>query len=113
MAKPVFIVCAESMSLDKSTNHLSLFHILEGYTLSEPRLGGDERGEGPIPAVAPISLDFIGIATWAREERDTVETEYDFVVQVSVPWEEEWRTVNEGRMSFSRPFYRFIARMVL
>jgi len=115
MPKPVYIVCAQSVSLDKSTNLLSLFHVLEGFTLRAPSEGdvSIEQGEEAPAGIPTINLDFVGVATWEREEQDSPETEFDFVVQVIVPWEGEARTVNEGKCIFAKPFQRFMARMVL
>jgi hypothetical protein len=115
MPRPVYIVCAESVSHDKGTNLISLFHVLEGYTFSPPPVdaGPVVRIEGSLGRIPTSGLDFFGVANWARESSDDPKDLFEFVLEFSLPWEDGVQTINQGEVRFTKNFQRFMARIVV
>lgn len=74
MPKPVFVVCAVDGSVDRFTNRLSLFNILENIVIQEV--------PGNLPDVVQLPpLKFKAVAVWAAEEVDAgKELEHELLI---------------------------------
>ena len=83
MPRPVYIICAQSMTQDKDTNLVSFFTVIERVTMKLPPLGQAT----PAPPAAHDSLArdvtaFKVMAAWVREQDDNGEFEHEFSVVV-------------------------------
>lgn len=83
MAKPLYIICAESAVEDKRTNLLSLFNILEKFTAQVKviRVKGDKIIRRPL-------FRFRSVAVWMREESDPWDQEFEAQLQLILPPDE-------------------------
>ena len=113
MARPLYIICAESMSLDQNTNLVSLFHVLEGFTVqfeTTPKTDGQSKSDTlPVNVASP---KFYSCAVWMKDANDGPEDEYEYETVATSPGGEEL-TVNAGSFSFTKTFYRIQMGFVL
>lgn len=116
MPRPLFILCAESLSFDRFSGLVSVFQILEGYSYLI-----DTRGTGKLlssinpdqiaNAMPFPSMSFFGLAAWMRLDGESPDTEYEYELAVDGPGEPE-KKVTSGKFKFSKLTHRFRCRIV-
>lgn len=74
MPKPVYIVACQSCSVDKESNNLSIFNVIENVTTTKRPI--ENVPEGTIPVISPLAM--VVVSSWERIPDDAPETEYDF-----------------------------------
>ncbi len=107
MPKPVYILCSESGSEDRTTSLLSHFKVLEHI----------EARELPRPPaghpVAISSLSFQIVAVWEKTAEDAEGEEYESVTSICLPPENNEIIVATGKFDFpgSKRRYRSIVNV--
>lgn len=96
MARPVYIICSESGSVDRYTNQVSIFNVIERL-----RFRRAEDGEPPAGDSVRRSpwLQMRVISVWERESGDA-ESEFDYRVHLMRPGQEEPQQIGEGQFVF-------------
>lgn len=116
MAEPFFIICSEGGSVDRFTNLVSVFGILESITISVNKgSDGDSNGRTILsPNVKVISsFDFRVTAAWRASQDDIdEEAKYDSRITLTLP-SGELLTPLERTFVFSGPLHRMIAGVVI
>jgi len=96
MPIPLYVICSESASEDKSTGLLSLFHIIEKIQI------GTHRAGEPIPR-APVSQMRV-TAVWMKESMDD-DHEFEFET-VLIPPNGEGKVIGSGSFVFTKDLFR-------
>lgn len=105
MPKPVYILCAESGSEDKTSGLVSHFNVLEQIELqSVPKF---EPGSGMIPVV--LAKAFVVVATWMREDTDLPTDEFECETVFHQP-DGNQVIVATKRFDFEKPRFRLTVR---
>jgi hypothetical protein len=103
MARPLYILCAESGAEDKRTGLFSHFKVIEQVEVRA--LPNASEGK----TVIVPRMQFQAVAVWAKEERDDPKQEYEYRFLFYLPPNEEEVVVKSGTFRFdSLLFYRFI-----
>jgi hypothetical protein len=106
MPRPVFILCAEAVVVDKLTNFTSVFEIIEKVNF--------QRMDNPPPEVIPIPPFFkmAIIGTWMRnpDEGDDVQFENEFLLTIPPDNKEIALVKTEFSFSPGKHLFRFIAK---
>jgi hypothetical protein len=105
MPKPVYIVCSESGSEDRSTGLTSHFNVVEQIVLQEL----PPPPEGKLPVLRPLNLQIS--AVWASEESDSIEIEFEFQMRIFVPASAEPIYAGGGTFRFEKPRFRSLANV--
>ena len=79
MPKPVYIICSESGSEDKTTSLVSHFKVLEQIEIREP----PKPPEGGTIVIGP--LNFQMVAVWTAAEGDDPDQKYECVTSLFLP----------------------------
>ena len=114
MPSPVFIVCSEGGSVDRHTNQLSIFDVVEKLTFRriespEPPPAGTAREIGL--ETKPMSINVLRMtAYWRRDDGDTG-AEFDFKTTLKMPGVAEEITAGEGRFLFKTELHRLLSTM--
>lgn len=103
MPRPTYILCAESISQDRSTNLFSYFHVLEGWTVSQT----PQSDAPPFPAI----LKFTGVAVWERVGQDDPEQELEYELTIAFPGDDP-RKVSAGKFKMHKRYHRFTANFI-
>jgi hypothetical protein len=103
MPKPVYILCADNVSIDKATNLVSVFSILERIHV--------EKGPSDPKRMPNMPLRLKSIAVWRREESDPAV--FDIATSLLISGKEV--TSLRGTLKFEdgKPLARTIADLVL
>jgi hypothetical protein len=102
MPRPQFIICSESGAVDKYTNGISAYNILEVIELtSKQDTTSDFQRTWPVLAVRMV-------ATWLRDEHETGQ-EFEYETRFQLPQECNWRTIASGKFVFKARHQRFLA----
>jgi len=112
MARPLFIVCSESGSIDRYSNRLSAYKILEtieivGYSDYEKLRSSNTDDELPLPIIT-----IRAVATWIGDPEDAG-AEYEYQSQVHYPGTNSAKPVGSGRFRWAAKNHRVIADLVL
>lgn len=112
MPRPVFIICAESVAHDKTTNLISLFHVLEGFQIFRaPDVATIKKGM-PKHHVSSVAQPlFVGVAKWRRNPEDDPNDEYEYELTATSPGVIEPKMLGRGTFAFSQTSHQFFARM--
>jgi hypothetical protein len=104
MPEPHYIICALSKSVDRETNNLSFFNVIEGITVTLQEKPSGEHGPSLIHIEGDASR-FTAVATWMRTANDANEDRFDWKMEFVRP-DRETTAVN-GEFSFGKNrFYR-------
>jgi len=100
MPKPVFMICSESASEDKTTGAFSLFNIVDALEFKGP-LGGSFS---PLPILVT--------AVWQQSDEDEPQ-QYDFKLVGFMPVgpEAEEKQLIAGSFEFNKPRFRITVRL--
>jgi hypothetical protein len=79
MAKPLYIICAETVVLDRHTNRVSAVNLIENVPISRH----DEETPESTKKRKPLSFDIL--TAWAREDDDSVENTYESEIVAFFP----------------------------
>jgi hypothetical protein len=94
MPKPVYIICSESGSEDKTTSLVSHFKVLEQIEIRDlPKPA--EAGTNVIPG-----LSFQMVAVWMAAEDDDPDQKYECITSLFLPPENQEQLVGMGILSF-------------
>ena len=105
MLRPLYILCCESGSIDRFTQKASHFNILE--QLHATAVPDDLKSIAARP-----TTDFTIFALWIGEDED-LEQQFDYVLSVRLPGDEQEHIVNEGDVTFTSRRHRFIGRVIM
>ncbi|HEY7426933.1 MAG TPA: hypothetical protein VH682_22040 [Gemmataceae bacterium] len=106
MPRPFYIVCAVSGALDKRTNAISLFGLVETIEFHELKPPPDAQPGTPL-VVAPLSM--LIATAWLREEGDSPEQYFEAEIVCFLPGSDEPAlTVPFEPFRFERPVHRLI-----
>jgi hypothetical protein len=107
MPKPVYMICAQSMTQDKDTSLVSFFTVIERVTMILRPTGQSAPPPIPYDDLTRDVTTFKVMATWIREQDDNGEFEHEFSVVAD----------GEEKSHGCRPFVfneeKFIQRFVL
>jgi hypothetical protein len=113
MPSPVFIVCSEGGSIDRHTNMVSIFDVIEKITFKV--FAKSSEGLPPpnlqdaLPGGKPASLNTLRVtAVWRRADDDE-NREFEFKTTVQFPGSSEQVLAGEGRFVFNTILYRIIS----
>jgi len=99
MARPLFIVCCESGVVDRYTNAVSAFNIVEAVQYHEGPEAVNVEGSTPF-----FTLKIL--ATWIGDDADRPH-KFQHQTRIRLPGH-EWRTIYEGEFSWSSKNQRFV-----
>lgn len=99
MPRPLYIMCAESGSVDKYTNRPSLFNVIENVTVNIR-----EMPDETVTRIRP--LNFVVVACWEREDADSPEDVFEAEAVIALPGQEP-QIQKQSEFSFSLRFHRF------
>jgi hypothetical protein len=113
MPSPAFIVCSEGGSIDRHTNMLSIFDIIEKLTFKvfdKPPQQSDVRlQEAQLAGMKPATIHSLRMtAVWRREEAD-IGKEFEFQTFIQIPGVAEPFIAGEGQFVFKTLLHRLIA----
>jgi hypothetical protein len=100
MPRPVYIVCSESGSEDRTTGLGSIFNVID--KIQFERL--------PQGAVGVAGFQFRITAVWKREPGDEGQ-EFDYEVALTLPATANELRLASGTLVFSRPLHRLTTQM--
>ena len=103
MPKPLYILCSESGSEDRTTGLVSFFNVLDQLELREPA----KRPDGGPPVAG--TLDFQVVALWARTSEDAPEQQFQFALSLSLPQHDKALDLGSGIFMFEKPRFRAMA----
>jgi hypothetical protein len=105
MPNPIYMLCSESGSEDRTTGVLSHFKVIDQIELREfPRREGE-------PAIIP-ALPFQVVAVWSVAEGDDPDQEYEFKTLFYLPNSDEIINVHSGAFKFEKPRFRITANVL-
>jgi len=107
MARPIFIVCSNGVSIDRATNFLTMFQVLEGYTSTI-----SETPE-PVPVTESVraivgDIRFFVTAVWMREPEETPEDEFEYELAITSPGQER-QVFDHQHCKIPKNFFRITA----
>ena len=110
MARPVFIVCAQSTAEDKDTGLFSLFELVEKLIIS-PIPTPKEGDKTVLVRWNPFRL----VAVWLLEpdKGETYEDEFEYDLRLYLPLSEQPISLASGIFKFSQPVPRLMHRFTL
>lgn len=113
MPSPVFIICSEGGSIDRHTNMVSIFDVIEKITFKV--VPKQSEGLPPpnlldaLPGGKPAALNTLRVtAVWRRANEDA-DGEFEFKTTVQLPGSREEVLAGEGRFIFNTILYRIIS----
>ena len=106
MPRPLYIICAESLLLDRTTNLTTVVNVLEGIRFSLP---GSRLPQEPRTLA---SQGFYGTAVRMRLDDDNPDQEYEFEIHMQFPGKED-QVAQSGKFKFTKRFHRFQLRVVI
>ena len=108
MPKPVYILCAESGSVDAKTNRMSHFNIIEKIAVTKARV---PRQTKPMPGAPPLNSMQV-VSVWMRTAQDTENQEFEYELDISLPHSQKKHTPGKGRFKFTKPLQRITVGIV-
>lgn len=84
-----FLIC-ESVSVDRETNRISLFNVIEDLTIVKP---GKE-------IASPILFNFVAVSCWNREEGDE-QTDFQATLRIHQPPDENGSPVEPNDLALN------------
>jgi len=102
MPKPVYILCAQSGSIDSRTNRISYFNIIEKIEATRAKVTQRRK---PTPGAAPL-LSMRVVAVWMRSGQDTENQEFEYELVISLPHRQKKLSPGKGRFKFTKPLQR-------
>jgi hypothetical protein len=114
MPSPVFIVCSEGGSIDRHTNQLSIFDVIERLTFARANPTNPAADGNPTIAALggarPMVFHSMRMAAcWRREEGEEA-AEFEYKTTLEMPGAEPL-VVAEGVISFKSEWHRFVSTM--
>ena len=105
MPRPVLIVCAESGAVDKLTNRLSVFDVVEKVNF--------QRLENPVPTAILPKFKMQVIAVWMRQDNDSDDDQFESEFVIVTPAHQQEASVIRMMFSFApgKQLFRGIAVM--
>ncbi|HET6248534.1 MAG TPA: hypothetical protein VFE47_12605 [Tepidisphaeraceae bacterium] len=99
MARPIYILCAQGTSEDRTSGSITIFGVIEKLRISKTAH----------PAMMPL-LQMRVVAAWAREEND-IGRDFEWSVEFRTPTGAEV-SVGSGKFTFESPNCRINANIV-
>jgi hypothetical protein len=110
MARPLFLICSESGAVDKATNSVSAFNIIETIQLFAPILSTEQPGaiEQPedAPAVPKPIMPVRIVATWIGDD-DDMGKEFEHETKIRRSNNPEWSSLYKGTFTWKTRNQRF------
>jgi len=103
MPRPLFIICSEHMSIDRDSEFVSLFRLVEAVTFQP-----DEEQKLLEDTDLPLKI----ISAWMREEADDFETDFEFRLGRRLPTSGRFVVMKTEEFRFKKSFHRFIANTI-
>jgi hypothetical protein len=103
MPKPLYILCSESGSDDKTTSMVSIFNVLEQIELRQ----APKTPEGGLQIFPGLSLYVV--AAWAATPEDDPEESFQYVLSLFLPPKDEVIDLLNGTFKFDKPRFRMAA----
>jgi hypothetical protein len=113
MPSPVFIVCSEGGSIDRHTNMLSIFDVIEklNFKLFDKPPSPDDTHvqKSQMAGMKPMTIHSLRMtAVWRRDEVD-IGKEFEFRTLIQLPGVPEPVVAGEGQFVFKTLLHRMIA----
>ena len=110
MPKPVYILAAQSWSLDQESGLSSYFHVVEGYEFTILPIDSDKHRT----TIAQLSetANFVCVAVWMKTDGDLPSDEFEFVLSLLAPGKPEF-VIAKGSFRFTKTFQRIGAKISL
>jgi hypothetical protein len=111
MPKPKYVVCCESILHDKTSNLVSLFNVLEGYTVQKQQIALPAPQEGQALVIPVAIMQLVGVAVWELSSEAEGGGEFDFELALHLPGLDS-PSLTSGTFKFNKKrHYRFLTRM--
>jgi len=104
MPQGVYIICSESGAIDRRTNAISIFGVIDTIRFASVSEVSDAKN---LPGVSKPWIDIRTTAVWRCEEDELGEA-YEHQTTFSIPGDEHKRIVGEGSFVFKTPLHRFV-----
>ncbi len=108
MPKAVYILCAQSGSIDQRTSRISYFDVIEKIQVTKIKIAPQGKR---IPAAAPLT-SMRAVAVWMRTAGDTQDQEFEYELVISLPHRQKKLTPGKGRFIFIKPLQRITVDIV-
>lgn len=108
MPKPRYIVCSDSISQDRGTNLLSLFHVIDGLTAVKTGQASDGSVAASDHPGNPVRL--CCVAVWERTDPETADTEFEHSLTIEGPGNFHLESPT-GTFRFTSRYHRFVVRI--
>ena len=108
MPKPVYILCAESGSIDEKTNRVSHFNIIEKITVTRERIPRQTRSTPIGPPLNSMQV----VSVWMRTVQDTENQEFEYELNLFLPHRSKKLIPGRGRFKFTKPLQRITIGIV-
>lgn len=118
MPSPVLIVCSEGGSVDRHTNQLSIFDVIEKLTFRQLEPGDVATSTDGRSSISEMSfggrltaINAMRVTTvWKRSECDK-DREFEFKTTLMMPGAGEAVVISEGRFVFKSLLHRLVAQL--
>jgi hypothetical protein len=114
MARPLYLICSESGAVDKSTNTVSAFNIIEAIQLFEhpPENPGVpvERAEDDPPSVPQPILPLRIVVTWICDDNEMGQ-EFEHETRWRRSSSPEWKILHQGKFAWRTRNQRFTVQI--
>ena len=108
MARPLYMICSESGVIDRHSNTVSAFNIIESIQIFEVQNKDDLQSAGLREALPFLQLRVV--ATWISDEGDR-DQEYHFETRLRLPGHDEWQVVHHGTFHWKTKNHRLISNI--
>lgn len=106
MPRPLFIICAESASVDRYSNDLSIFNVIEGIQVFSGNADGSPNKSAPADGLPFLNVRIV--AVWVADDIDRPH-EYEQETRVRVGNRE--RRPHHGTFRFTTRNHRFLVNI--
>lgn len=113
MPLPVFIICSEGGSIDRHTNQLSIFDVIEKITFRPVLPAQDGSRQVEVDAGSrPLAFNSLRMTALWRQLEGDAGREFDFKTTVLVPGSANEIMAGQGRIVFKTPLHRIVANYI-
>lgn len=110
MVRPLFIICSESGAVDRYTNSISAFSVLESVQIVKAPTLDQAMKSGSLQSVMVLPIKLVCV--WLADAEDFGK-EYSFKCQIQRPQTNQWELCGEGTFVWRSRSHRIMSDIVV
>jgi hypothetical protein len=109
MPRPVYLLCSQSYAVDRESNQISFFNLIEEVKIVKRPDDSDATDK---QAVAHKHISMRIVSAWMKADDDSPDQVFEVEVAIKLPKESgghEETVISRPTLSFTKPFHRLLA----